>query len=993
MKYIADLHVHSKYSRATAKNLDLVHLYQAAMYKGITVVGTGDFTHPAWIGEIEEKLTPAEPGMFKLREAFRKPVDNGMPDRLKTPVRFILQTEISSIYKKGEKVRKNHNLLFFPDIDKVKAFNRRLDKIGNINSDGRPIIGLPADKLLALMLEVSEEGFLIPAHIWTPWFSLFGSKSGFDTIAECFGDLSSCIFAAETGLSSDPPMNWRVEDLDNVRLISSSDAHSPMYLGRNATVFTTDLSFYGIRDALESGDPGKYGGTLDMFPHQGKYHYDGHRKCNVCLNPAESIRLNNLCPVCGRPLTLGVLNRVEQLAERPQGYKPENRQGFQYIIPLADLFAEIFEVGPKTKRVRENYNKAVGMLGGELGILLETPLADIERVNIPLFAEAVKRMRADNITVSPGFDGEYGKVKIFEPEERRALKGATRVLFPSEQSKIKESPPRAYDPYSGDIRERKEPAAEKGKFHDARDGTDQQTGTSLNAEQQAAVMHTGSPLIVEAGPGTGKTRTLTEKIAWLIREKKADPASVLALTFTNKAAGEMAHRIKGILGDPAVSVYTATFHAFCLMALKTYAGFDGEIATDEIREKLIKEAASGSDIKPGRLDMKIQKAKQNLSGLGDAGEPDFDTASDPAFRAAWERYDAFLAERNLLDYEDVINRTVAAFQADSRLLSKVRARFGYIFVDEYQDINKAQYSLIRLMAGNGDNLTVIGDPDQSIYGFRGSDNRYFGRFMQDYPRAEKITFKRNYRSIQTILDASFQLISSADRAREKEKLFSGLAGGAKLVILERATEKAEAVAVGKMIEQLAGGTSFFSMDSGAVAASSKKEFSFADFAVLFRTKRQSAVFETVFQTAGIPYQCARKETSVRGKGEDLFSHDQDFLDPDAEKVSLMTVHASKGLEFPVVFVTGCEEGLIPFARKDEPVADLQEEKRLFYVAMTRAQDVLCLTYAKKRVIFGRSEVRKKSPFLSEIEETLKEYRKAETKKKKNSRAERQMDLF
>ena len=261
MKYIADLHIHSKYSRATAKNLDLEHVYHSARVKGITLVGTGDFTHPAWIEEIETKLEPAEPGLFALKKEIAEQIDADVPVSCKGTVRFILQCEISNIYKKDNRVRKNHNLIYLPDLDTAKKFNARLDAIGNINSDGRPILGLDARDLLEIMLETSDRGFFVPAHIWTPWFSMFGSKSGFDTIEECFGDLSSHIFACETGLSSDPPMNWRVKDLDRVRLISNSDAHSPKFLGRNASVFDTDLSFDAVRGALETHDLNTYKGT------------------------------------------------------------------------------------------------------------------------------------------------------------------------------------------------------------------------------------------------------------------------------------------------------------------------------------------------------------------------------------------------------------------------------------------------------------------------------------------------------------------------------------------------------------------------------------------------------------------------------------------------------------------------------------------------------------------------------------------------------------
>jgi DNA helicase II / ATP-dependent DNA helicase PcrA len=423
MAFFADLHIHSRYSRATARNLDFENIYHAARIKGITVVGTGDFTHPAWVDEMATRLEPAESGLFSLKKEPAAKMDAAVPTSCRHPVRFMLQAEISTIYKKAGRVRKNHNIIYFPDLASVKKFNARLDTIGNITSDGRPILGLDARDLLEIMLEVNDQGFFVPAHIWTPWFSLFGSKSGFDHIQECFEDLTPHIFAVETGLSSDPPMNWRVADLDHVRLMSNSDAHSPGYLGRNACVFNTDLDYFAMRRSLETLDLEGYKGTLDMYPDQGKYHYDGHRKCRVSLDPDETARMGGICPACGRPLTLGVLYRVRELADRPKGFVPDNRQGYTSIIPLADMLSEIFGVGPKTKKVTQYYSKVIQALGPELEILTQCSFDRIQAAGMPLLAEAIKRMRSGNVHVSPGFDGEYGRVRVFTPEELARYKG------------------------------------------------------------------------------------------------------------------------------------------------------------------------------------------------------------------------------------------------------------------------------------------------------------------------------------------------------------------------------------------------------------------------------------------------------------------------------------------------------------------------------------------------------------------------------------------
>ena len=422
MKFIADLHIHSKYSRATAKNLDLEHIYYAAKIKGVALIGTGDFTHPAWLKEIQSKLEPAEKGLFSLKKEIAKDIDKTIPKKCRNPVRFILQTEISNIYKKNDKVRKNHNLVYFPNIKSVEKFNNILDRIGNIKSDGRPILGLDARDLLKIVLDTNDKGFLIPAHIWTPWFSMFGSKSGFDSIGQCFGNLKKYIFAVETGLSSSPPMNWRVKELDDIALISNSDAHSPGYIGRNASVFNTDLSFFHVRRALENNDPTTYKGTLDMFPDLGKYHYDGHLKCGIFFDPVSTVKHNDICPECGKKLTLGVLNRVDKFASRNEGYVPDNKPGFKNIIPLADILSQIFGVGPKTKKVTTAYNKAIECLGTEFEILLDRSIEEIKTANIILLDKAILKMRTKQVSVNPGFDGKFGEVILFLESERQKAK-------------------------------------------------------------------------------------------------------------------------------------------------------------------------------------------------------------------------------------------------------------------------------------------------------------------------------------------------------------------------------------------------------------------------------------------------------------------------------------------------------------------------------------------------------------------------------------------
>ena len=430
MKFVADLHVHSKYSRATAKNLDPENIYIAAQLKGLDVVATGDFTHPGWFSELRDKLIPAEEGLFRLRPEIAASCDQKVFLTCRREVRFILGAEISNIYKKNGRTRKNHNLVFVPDFGAAERFNRRLEGIGNTRSDGRPILGLDVRNLLEILLETSDLAFLIPAHIWTPWFSLLGSKSGFDTVVSCFGDLTSEIFAVETGLSSDPAMNWRVSGLDGFTLVSNSDAHSPSKLGREANLFDTELSYSGIYRALKTRDPHQFLGTLEFFPERGKYHLDGHRKCGICFFPQNSVHHRGICPECGKPLTLGVLYRVEELADRPAGYCPERPQPFFYLMSLTDILAELLSVGPEAKKVQRAWEKLLQKYGSELDILLHYPIETLRSAGIPLLAEAVARVRKKEIHISPGYDGKYGHPKIFSSKTERDPAGLRYTQVP-----------------------------------------------------------------------------------------------------------------------------------------------------------------------------------------------------------------------------------------------------------------------------------------------------------------------------------------------------------------------------------------------------------------------------------------------------------------------------------------------------------------------------------------------------------------------------------
>jgi len=1153
MEFIADLHIHSKFSRATAKNLDLENLHIAAQCKGIRVIGTGDFTHPGWFAEISEKLVPAEAGLFKLKEELSRVCDQQVPGACRQPVRFVLTAEISNIYKKVGKTRKNHNLVFVPDLDTAQRLAASLDKIGNIHSDGRPILGLDARDLLEIVLETSDQGFLVPAHIWTPWFSLLGSKSGFESIEACFEDLTPHIFAVETGLSSDPPMNWRVSDLDGLTLISNSDAHSPQKLGREANLFDTQLSYFGMRSALRSGDPSQFRGTIEFFPEEGKYHLDGHRKCSVRLWPRETIKNKGMCPVCGKPLTCGVLYRVEELADRSEGAKPEKYHPYFNMIPLVEVLAEIFNVGPGSKRVLKNYQALLEKFGSEISILRGIEPDNFVQAGVPMLGEAIKRIRQKKVEISPGYDGEFGGIKIFHPNERENLGGQkTLFVMPAGSSKKKYRPVQKIS--TDQTPPPKKQATVNTEFRRAADTRGKkpfQTGfgvyrpdgllDGLNPEQYRAVEHKGGPLLIVAGPGTGKTLTLTYRIAYLISRLHVDPRSILSVTFTNKASQEMRRRIEALLDGSTSLPLVATFHALCLQILKEIDNKENHTLVDDIdRSELMSKALRLAQkdgqrigLKPHKVFDRISSAKQRLLAPDDLLTITGDYEELMAVAAVYRSYQRLLSTQRLYDYEDLVFKVVRFLETDSNGCRKYQQRFQHILVDEYQDLNEGQYRLIRAISPLGKNLFAIGDPDQSIYGFRGSDVRYFKQFLKDYPDAGIVHLKKNYRSTQTILKASRQVIIAGDADHKTEaRIYSGIEGIKTIGIFETDSQKAEAVAIGKTIEQMIGGVGFYSLDFGKVDGfDDRAPFGFSDFAILYRTGVQGELLGEILGKAGIPCQMTHKKYLLQNKGrsvilsylkvlEGLGSYldleriaeytlltikkgvletfidwgfqqsftlpqaladierfsmagvkrqnqsklaqyagqlqglhaeirpmavrekidliyknlnpryfdkhpdhtdqrdeimnlagdcgkdtadflvkmalqtDTDLYDSRVEKVALLTMHAAKGLEFPVVFIAGCEKDLIPLRPPEGAVQNTEEERRLFYVAMTRAKDMLYLTYAKKRIIYGKLEAQAPSPFVMDIEKRLKKYESSgKIRSKQVNKGPMQLKLF
>ena len=409
MKTIADLHIHSRFSMATSKEGTPENLDFWARKKGISLIGTGDFTHPVWRKELRERLVPEENGLYRLREEYVKEESRKFQGE---GTRFVVSGEISSIYKKNGKTRKVHNVILLPSLEAADTMAQRLEKIGNIHSDGRPILGLDSHDLLEMMLDVCPDGILIPAHIWTPHFSVLGAKSGFDSVEECFEELTPYVHALETGLSSDPAMNWRISKLDRYQLVSNSDAHSPSKLGREANLLDIDCSYEGLYQAIQTGKGLE--GTVEFFPEEGKYHFDGHRKCGVSLSPVEAERLGGICPVCGKKLTMGVDHRVEQLADREEGFVKKDGKKYESLVPLPEVVAACMGYSTASKKVQGCFEQMMQTLGTEFDILRNVPAEDIKSCAGERIAEGIENVRTGNVKRIPGYDGEYGKIQLFD---------------------------------------------------------------------------------------------------------------------------------------------------------------------------------------------------------------------------------------------------------------------------------------------------------------------------------------------------------------------------------------------------------------------------------------------------------------------------------------------------------------------------------------------------------------------------------------------------
>ena len=1070
--YIADLHIHSRYSRATSRDCTPEYLDLWARKKGIDIIGTGDFTHPAWRDELTEKLEPAEDGLYVLKKEYRLE-EEGVPD---THPRFVMTGEISSIYKKGERVRKVHSLLILPGLEEAEALARRLELIGNIHSDGRPILGIPCHDLLEIMLETSPKGIYVPAHIWTPHFSLFGAFSGFDTIEDCFEDLTPHIHALETGLSSDPPMNWRVSALDRFHLISNSDAHSPAKLGREANLFDMELSYEGLFGAIQEGKGLK--GTIEFFPEEGKYHFDGHRKCGLCISPSETAGYGNKCPVCGKKITIGVLNRVEQLADREEGYVLKDGRPFESLVPLLEVIGASTGISPTGKKAAEQYEHMIKVLGSEFTILREIPVEDIKKAAGPLIAEGIERLRKGEVERTPGFDGEYGSIGLLTPEDISNLEGQMSFFTAEELQEMKR------EQKSGEKNQKKKKAAEDLNKTEKGTESSQDEAASfsggLNERQREAVEKRGRAIAVIAGPGAGKTGTLLARLRCLVEERGIPSGEITAVTFTNKAAEEMRTRMAGDnpkdkrakrlskSREEREDIQIGTFHAICSRFLQE-AGQSFIIADEGLQTELAQNALREFDKKDSPTQF-LKKLSMVKNGLMEADEKD---------RRAYSLYQRLLREAGALDYDDLLLETLRILE-DIPEDGQQRKGFSYLLIDEFQDINPLQYRLVREWGRGGRELFVIGDPDQSIYGFRGCDPEIFIRLSEEYPELITVRLEENYRSSPEILHASLGLISHNEgeerrmKARRKE--------GPPVRIVSAEDERREAIFVAKEINRQIGGIDMLDTDENG-AASERQARGFSDIAVLYRTHRQAALLEKCLRQEGIPYLVAGREDFLtqrqvratlyffqhilyaeeeaagelcqkllspwlgEAKEEKLaylaekyrkkvrktrpvklleewteeISFDNEeamkklmdmsvlypsmeaFLNTltfgeegdvkrsgsrkfSADAVTLMTLHGSKGLEFPLVFLCGMDKGRLPleFGGKDQMALAqvIEEERRLCYVGMTRAKEELILVCGQEP-----------SRFLEEIPEENTRWERSEKTDDAETDQNVQMSLF
>lgn len=929
--FFADLHIHSHYSRATSKGLDIPTILLWAQKKGLLLVGTGDFTHPAWFSEIIQHLEEDGRGLLVPKAEIARKAREGLPQHLHRDVRFILQVEVSTIFRKAGGVRKVHTLVFVPGLEAAKRFSTALARLGNVSADGRPILGLEPLHILELAKNADPRAFIVPAHIWTPHFSIFGAFSGFDSIEECFEDKAGEVFALETGLSSDIDMNRRWSALDRFSLISCSDAHSPSRLGREATVFDCELSFDGIVKALRGG--GGLVGTIEFFPEEGKYHFDGHRKCGVRMEPGETRALGGRCPVCGGRLTRGVLGRVEEMADRREpakGFPPQ-----KCLIPLEEVIAELENTGTAARAVAETYETLLKLFGPELELLYSLDVKVIAETQ-PLLAEAIRRMRARDVFLEPGYDGEYGRVRVFRPGELEELRGQLALI--TSVCKVKERIRRVV------------PQEEKGPSAVQEDLFGRGQDDGLTEEQGKAVEWWAGPVVVIAGPGTGKTRTL---VARARRAVQRGDGRVLVVTFTNRAADEARTRLAGC--EKEVDVFT--FHAFCLRELNRFraaAGLQPIVVVD-----------------------------------GKVASNDGECSVD-----------------------ELVPRYLRLLDEKHGIAEEFQRRYAHVLVDEFQDVSPDQYALLRRLVPHGRGLFVVGDPDQTIYAFRGSDPEAFERFVRDWPETKVFRLRFTHRLGTEVCKIASKVGPGKGASRELEP---ARAAHAVVRIYSARDPHDEGRFIAGAVRRLTGG---LEMNEAEWV---EERLTFGQIAVLGRTHEVVEAIAATLEAEGIPVERAsdralletqwasvivealrrapsdadavevaedalgqlqvpgpNKEAILRLlRGLDsatalarlVLLREIDAMGLHPERVACLTIHAAKGLEFEAVFLAGCEDGVVPLITALRE-ADLAEERRLLYVGLTRAKRFLTVTYSAG-LGFGSGRL---SRFLRDVEKDVETLR-------------------
>lgn len=1128
-QFRADLHIHSRFSRATSKKLTIPLLAAWARAKGLDVLGTGDFTHPKWRMEIAEHLLFDEKtGLYVLKDPS---AINTLPDApasgSRQPAHFMIQGEISSIYKRDGKVRKVHNLVYMPDLESAERFCAKLGEVGNLHSDGRPILGLDSRDLLEMVLETHPQAFLIPAHVWTPWFSLFGSKSGFDTLEECFGDLSQEIFALETGLSSDPDMNWLWSALDRYRMVSNSDAHSGENLAREANLFSGEMSYSGILTALKA-TPGtdeekalqtRFEGTLEFFPEEGKYHFDGHRNCGVFLDPFESRKQGGICPVCGKPLTEGVYTRVLELADRDNPRQPDGQPGYRSLIPLPEVLAEIAGSGVKSQKVSRRYESLVTQFGTELDILMEVPIPDLSHADPPL-GEAVARMRRGEVIRQGGYDGEYGVIRVFTDKEVQDIRVLGYVRSPGamgllETAPLTNEPDKKSAPTNSKVEEpglgllaygqkvmhamkaavssmagkdeetgtqksdtlslknepqlpqpeatknipsapvnkpvlEKEPAPQMNLLHCAKPHkTSSRFSKSGNPEQQKAVAAGPGPVLVLAGPGTGKTHTLISRVLRLIKD--GVPAKhILAVTFTRRAAIELDERLKEALGENPIPT-SDTLHALAFALWSRM--HDTPVLLSETSARRV-----FMEVNTGEKAALLRNAWSKINLARERREP-----CPKEYAQLFMNYERQKSSWNLTDYTDLLE-----FWYEQITHGLCRVPWTHVLVDEVQDLSPLQLSLIKgLLPESGNGFFGIGDPDQSIYSFRGAHGDALTFFKETWPHLHVAALKQNYRSAPKILSASAALMSGHSVSGA---LTPTVSLPSQLKLFEAPSAESETTWIAERIQELLGPTSHTLLDAMATEAPlfGGEPLGPGDIAILVRVKSLIPGLKSFLNRRGLPVSAPEQEAfwteprvqailqavgvflgiapnqeaehincpdRILAKGplsisaylretppfDELFWQSAEFkalrkafethggwpglinwinlqtelelVRRKSQKVQIMTMHAAKGLEFRAVFLPGLEDGLVPFLGaealtghvvRDEHM-NVDEERRLLYVAMTRARQALYLSFAHKRNLYGREIHLSLSRFVKTLPEdilqrsVLKEHRVRRTK--------------